>query len=233
MPLAGLKLNIAHYCDTVVWLLPHRKIFHIVAIAQERFINNIVCLSRNFHSMHLSSWRALTPTVPPFLIQMFPQGPPQIKFSSHTWDRIWQTQSTHYTLSQSGRELIKSKSILLKLQECTNICNICSQLPLRSFILVTCSYMLLNLWTLMTLLILLNDDVGCHGFVLASAVTSQHHCSPLTFMFGVCIVLPYVCGFCCGSTAFLLQLRHARLMLMPCINRQTYMFTYFISLFCH
>lgn len=30
----------------------------------------------------------------------------------------------------------------------------------------------------MTLLILLNDDVGCHGLVLASAVTSQHHCSP-------------------------------------------------------
>lgn len=121
MPLAGWKLNIAHYCDSVVWLLPHRKIFHIVAIAQEQFINHIVCLSRNFPSMHLSSWRALTQQSPPFLIQMFPQGPPQI--SSHTQDRTWQTQCTHYTLSQSSSELIKSKSILLKLQKWTNICN--------------------------------------------------------------------------------------------------------------
>lgn len=144
MPLAGWKLNIAHYCETVVWLLPHRKIVHIVTIAQEQFIHHVVCLSRNFRSMHLSSWRALTPTVPPFLIQMFPQGPPQIKFSPHTWDRTWQTQCTHYALAQSGSELIKSKFILLKLQKFTNICNICSQIPLRSFILVTCSYTLLN-----------------------------------------------------------------------------------------
>lgn len=68
------------------------------------------------------------------------------------------------------------------------------------------------------------------AMVLFWPVLSPHSTTvpPITFMFGVCIVLPHVCGFCCGCSAFLLQLRHmhARMMLMACINRQTCMFSY-------
>lgn len=51
-------------------------------------------ISRNLPSMHLSSWNAFTPDkLSSFLIQMFPQGPPHVKFSSR--QDLTDTAQTH------------------------------------------------------------------------------------------------------------------------------------------